>query len=155
MEMRHRNLIAAIGLIALGIGYAILTSRLPTRTLENSPQPSFFPWVVVICLFLLSGALLVQSLMSRVPAEDNSRQRSSSLRIAWILIFVCYLVVLPGLGFVVANIIFFGALMYLYGERNPLKIVVSSVIISPLLFFLFRDVFQIRLPAGLVEGWIW
>lgn len=154
MEMRHRNLIAAIVFIALGIGYAILTSQLPTRTLQNSTQPSFFPWIIVVCLFVLSGALLIQSLLARPPADEPPQQQASPVRLAWILAFVCYLVVLPGIGFVVANVLFFGALMYLYGDRNPIKIVLSSIVVPLVLFFLFRNLFQIRLPAGVVEGWI-
>lgn len=154
MEMRHRSLVAALVLIALGIGYAILTSQLPTRTLQNSTQPSFFPWIVVVCLFLLSGALLIQSLLSPPSVDEFPQKITTPIHIAWIIVFVCYLVALPILGFVVANILFFGALMYIYGNRKPTVIVSGAIVVSLLLFLLFRDVFQIRLPAGLAEGWI-
>ncbi len=154
MAMRQRNLIAALVAIALGVGYAILTSQLPTRTLQNSTQPSFFPWIVTTCLFLLSGALLAQSLFVRPTADEISENGAGSLRIVWILVFVVYLVVLPGLGFVVANVMFFAVLMVLYGDRNPIKVGLCSIVITLLIFLLFRNVFQIRLPTGVVEGWI-
>ncbi|HJO86588.1 MAG TPA: tripartite tricarboxylate transporter TctB family protein, partial [Rhodospirillales bacterium] len=65
---------------------------------------------------------------------------------------VAYFVALPLLGFVVANIMFFAGLMYLYGERRPLWIAAGSILISLIVFFLFREVFQILLPSGILQS---
>ena len=152
--MRRRNIIAAIILLALGAGYAAATTQLPTRGIENTTEPSFFPWVIVVCLMLLSGALLVQAL--RVPAAGkpaaDKPQAPVALYVSGFLAFVVYLALLPFLGFVAANIPFFAVLMILYGERRPTWVVGGSVVISLVLFFLFREVFQIRLPAGVLSG---
>lgn len=152
--MRRRNVIAALVLLALGAAYAALTAQLPTRGIDNTTEPSFFPWVVVVCLMLLSGALLVQGL--RVPdtvhpAADKSKG-VGRLYLAGFLAFVVYLALLPYLGFVAANVPFFAVLMILYGERRALWVITGSVIISLVLFFLFREIFQIRLPAGILSG---
>ena len=40
--MRSRNIISAIILLALTIGYGLMTANLPTRAIEASTQPSFF-----------------------------------------------------------------------------------------------------------------
>ncbi len=154
IDMRRRNVIAAIVLLTLGAGYAVLTAGLPTRGIENTTEPSFFPWVIVTCLMLLSGALLVQGLWlpaAGKPVAERA-QGSGALYLAGFLAFTVYLALLPFLGFVAANIPFFAVLMLLYGERRPVWVIAGSMAISLVLFFLFREVFQIRLPAGVLSG---
>ena len=154
MEMRQRDALAAVVLLAIGTGYAILTYQLPVRTLKNSTQPSFFPWIIVVCLLILAGALLVQSFQRRSADGQDPPAIFSTAVLVWIGVFGAYLIVLPFLGFFVANIFVFAALMLLYGERSPIKIVLGSMITTPVIFFLFREVFQIRLPAGVLAAWI-
>ena len=151
--MRRRNLIAGLVLIILGIGYAVMTSQLPTRNIENATGPSFFPWVVTTCFLALSFALFVQgfwrTISDRVPTLPAIPSRRWGAGLA---VFVAYLLLLPWLGFLAANILLFGALMLLYGERRPLWVAGGALLVSLFFFFLFRDVFQIRLPAGILEN---
>lgn len=155
-DMRRRNIIAALVLLAVGAGYAFLTAGLPTRAIENTTEPSFFPWVIVVCLVLLSGALLVRALLSPVPGEAPATAPgvSRTICIGGFLAFVAYLALLPYLGFLAANVPFFAVLMVLYGERRPAWVVGGSLATSLALFFLFREVFRIRLPAGVLSGLI-
>ncbi len=152
-SMRTRNLIAAIILLAICAGYGYLTANLPSRAIENSTQPSFFPWIVTIILSVLSLSLLVQAFL---PMADNGATEKSKIPprrgLIGLVIFVVYLVALPYAGFVIANIPLFAALMMLYGERRPVWITGGSTIISLAIFFLFREIFQIRLPAGILDG---
>ncbi len=150
--MRTRNLIAAIILLALGAGYGFLTATLPTRAIENATQPSFFPTVIVVLFLTLSAILLFQGIFS--TASDSVPEAMKIPRSKYVIGFVgfvVYLALLPILGFIVANIMIFAILMALYGERRPVWIVGGSVLVSAAMFFLFREVFQIRLPGGILE----
>ncbi|MDA0241612.1 MAG: tripartite tricarboxylate transporter TctB family protein [Proteobacteria bacterium] len=151
--MRRRNLISAIILLALGIGYAVLTSTLPTRTIGSATQPSFFPWIIAVIFISLSAALLFQGLR---PIANNDIPKAPDVtrdKYVWgFVVFVVYLTLLPTLGFIAANIPFFGCLMYLYGEKRPTWLAAGAIGISVTLFFLFREVFQIRLPSGVLSG---
>ena len=153
--MRRRNLLSAIILIAIGTGYAVLAQDLPTRNIENATGPSFFPLVVISCFLILSAALLVQGILPAVSDTVPSipkipaRRYGSGLAAA-----VIYLVALPYLGFIVANIPLFAVLMMLYGEKRLTWVIGGSVIITLLVFFLFREVFQILLPAGVLGNLI-
>jgi len=152
-NMRTRNLLAGITMLLLCAGYAYLTANLPSRDIQNSTQPSFFPWVIVGCMSLLSFTLMVQGLIPRfnreilVPSDIASKRMAIALLLA-----IAYMIALPWLGFVAANIFLFAGLTYLYGEVRPLWIVVSSILISVFVFMVFREVFQIRLTAGILEG---
>ncbi|MBT3886686.1 MAG: tripartite tricarboxylate transporter TctB family protein [Rhodospirillaceae bacterium] len=152
--MRKRNLISAAILIAIGIGYAVLAVQLPTRNIENATGPSFFPLVVVTGFLILAAALLVQAMRGRanlgavpVLAKISRRTYIWSLAAA-----VLYLVALPYLGFIAANIPLFAALMILYGEKRTVWIAAGSIGICLAIFFVFREVFQIQLPAGILGG---
>jgi hypothetical protein len=61
-------------------------------------------------------------------------------------------VVLPTLGFILATLPLFAALMVLYGERRPLVVLVGAVVMTAVLYGLFRHGFNIFLPRGLLAG---
>ena len=150
-NMRTRNLLASIFLLFLCGGYAYLTANLPTRAIENSTQPSFFPWIIVIFLTGLTILLLIQVTVSgKQPKIKRTHQLPVKRLIYGLLLSLAYLFALPKLGFVAANIPLFGGLMYLYGERSPLWIGLGSVIISVTFFLIFRQIFQIILPVGVL-----
>lgn len=149
--MKKRNLIAAFILIAISIIYGILTIQLPTRAIDNTTEPSFFPGVVAVCLFLLSSSLLLQAIFSPGPSKVPDAPKVRPSQIAMFMgTFVLYLILLPYLGFIAANIPFFAVLMLLYGERRAVWVTLSSVTICIVIFYLFREVFQIILPAGIL-----
>lgn len=154
-SMRTRNLIAATLLLAFCAGYGYLTANLPTRAIENTTQPSFFPWVVTIILTVLSLSLLIQGVFN-IGSDESAKENEFPVRrsLIGLIIFILYLALLPYLGFIVANIPLFAALMMLYGERRPIWIGGGSIIITLVIFFLFREGFQIRLPAGILDGMI-
>ena len=151
--MRTHNLIAAIILLAIGAGYGFLTANLPTRAIENTTQPSFFPTVIVVLFLSLSSILLFQGIF-RISGNDvpDAPNIASRKYIIGFCAFIVSLALLPTLGFLAANILIFAVLMALYGERRPAWIVGGSVLVALAMFFLFREVFQIRLPGGILES---
>ena len=151
--MRKRNLISAAILIALGIGYAILAVQLPTRNIENATGPSFFPLVVVTGFLILSASLLVQAMLPAELGKVPALVKISPAKFGWAFAAaVIYLAALPWLGFIAANIPLFAVLMILYGEKRPAWVIGGSLMISIAVFFVFREVFQIHLPAGILGG---
>lgn len=153
--MRRRNIIAAAVLIVLSLGYGALTTQLPIRSLPDTPGPPFFPWVNTVILLALSLGLLVQGL--RGTGTEDSGQTATSMdatqrRLAlWALgAFIAYLVVLPGLGFMVATVPFFAVLMVLFGERRWLWVAIGSIAMTAFIYVLFRHGFSVFLPRGIL-----
>src|SRR5687767_10194675 len=128
--MRRRNITAAVVLIAGGLIYGALALGLPTRSLPNTPGPSFFPLVVTAIVLALSAALLLQALAAdrageRPVAEDAFAGTADRRPALWALAaFLAYVVLLPIVGFIIATVPFLGVLMLLFGERRPLFVLV-------------------------------
>ena len=150
--MRKRNIIAGLFLTVLGLIYGYLTAGLPERSLPNMPGPSFFPWIITLCLLVLSVSLVAQGLRMAAddprPGDPDERPFPAFLFLG---VFAVYLALLPFFGFLLASIPFFAVLMALYGETRKLWIASLSLGVPVFLFMLFRDVFNIPLPRGSVS----
>jgi hypothetical protein len=151
--MWRRNVIAALVLMCVAAAYGYFTTQLPSRTLPNTPDPAFFPWLNTAVLFALAAILLLQGLADKRTEVEATRwgalQIATSLTLAS---FVLYLLALPVLGFLLATIPFVAALMLLFGERRPTWLAAGSVGISAFFFVIFSHVFNVFLPRGLLQG---
>ena len=150
--MRRKNIVAGVVLIFISLWYGYLTSELPVRTLPNTPDPSFFPWINTIILLLLSVSLLVQGLFFTEEGESKIDPVARRLVITSLALFFGYLLILPPLGFVVASIPFFAAMMVLFEERRPIWVASSSIAVTVVLFSVFRYGFGVLLPLGVMDG---
>ncbi len=149
MSLARRDVIAGAVLLVIGVIYGVMTASLPNRSLPNTPGPAFFPWLITGGLILLSVALLARALRdSGDKPAHASLDRDAVRRLLALIWFVAYLVLLPYAGFVPASVPFFAGLMWLYGERNRVTLVLAASIIPVSLFYIFRLGFQILLPAG-------
>jgi len=151
MSMPLRNIVAAIVLLAFGVGYGFLTLGLPDRLIPNVPGPSFFPSLISVALIVLSLALLVQGirgLQGEPVFPDGVTIPWRSMCLMGLLVALAAL--LPIVGFLAVSIPFFAALMVLYGVRKPVYLAISAVIIPVVLFYLFSRGFNILLPRGIL-----
>jgi putative tricarboxylic transport membrane protein len=150
--MKRKNIIAGLVLIFISVGYAYLTTGLPIRTLPDTPNPAFFPWINTGIMLILSVSLLTQGLFYTEAGEQKVDKAATRLTVISLSFFVIYLLILPSLGFVVASIPFFAAMMLLFEERRPIVVAISSVAVIVLLFCIFRYGFGVFLPLGVTEG---
>jgi len=145
----RRDALIGVILLVIGVIYGVLTAALPNRSLPNTPGPAFFPWLITGAFIFLAAALLIQSFRDdahvslRVSTAGDSRLPVFAL--TW---FVIYLGALPFTGFLPATIPFFAGMVWFYGERSPLVLILAAIIVPSSLYYLFRHGFQILLPAG-------
>ncbi|HEY5622679.1 MAG TPA: tripartite tricarboxylate transporter TctB family protein [Gammaproteobacteria bacterium] len=145
--LSRRNVLVGSILLIVGIAYGFLTAALPNRTLPNTPGPAFFPWIITTGLVSLSIALVLQSIRAGAQEEIASAKINSSRALA-LVIFVAYIAMLPYAGFLMSSVPFFAGMMWLYGERRALVLIVGAVIVPVGLYYLFRAGFSILLPVG-------
>ncbi|MDG2205826.1 MAG: tripartite tricarboxylate transporter TctB family protein [Alphaproteobacteria bacterium] len=150
--MRRKNSIAAIVLIVFAASYGVLTAGLPVRTLPNTPDPSFFPWINMATILILSVWLLVRSLRRPKETALDTDTAERNRIITAMGVFVIYLATMPTLGFILATLPFFAAMMVLFGERRPIYVGTGTIAVTAALYLLFRHGFGVFLPRGLLAG---
>jgi putative tricarboxylic transport membrane protein len=135
--------------LVVGLTYGLMTASLPNRSLPNTPGPAFFPWLIAVGLVFLSVVLLVQSLAGdRKEPIRRSANRISVRQLVMLGLFATFLLVLPLVGFLAAGMPFFAGLMWLYGERNRLALMLAAIVAPVTVFYIFRVGFNILLPTG-------
>ena len=118
--MKQKDIVAACVLLVVVIGYGYQTSLLPARTLPNTPDPSFFPWINTILLGVLSFALLIQGILRPTKKGVMQVELASRTVIVALGLILLYLVAIPYFGFVLSSVPFFALFMVLHGERRKL-----------------------------------
>ncbi|MGI9424941.1 MAG: tripartite tricarboxylate transporter TctB family protein [Hyphomicrobiaceae bacterium] len=150
--MNVRNLIAGLVLAVVAGVYAFLIDGIPDRTLPNTPGPSFMPWLIACALGILSLALVAQGVIGLLGTSAGVQGQTDisvdSKAVLLLALLAIYVVAIPYAGFLYASVVFFVGAMVLFGARNPVVIIVSSIAIPLCLQYLFRHLFSIVLPSG-------
>ncbi|MBS1256459.1 MAG: hypothetical protein MAG581_02282 [Deltaproteobacteria bacterium] len=152
--MSSRNVTAALVLLAFTAVYAYMTAHLPERTLPNTPDPSFFPWINTALALVLASALLFQGLFIKKNDHTQLEDSNNGLALPALAVFLAFLISLPYLGFILATIPFTAVFMWFYGERRKIVLIIGAVVIPAILYVLFRHGFGVMLPRGLLSGLI-
>ena len=152
--MNIKNIKAALVLMAVIGGYAYQTSNLPDRTLPNTPDPSFFPWINTVLALVLTCALLYQGLFIKKKNNPFVKNRKNGLALLALAVFLVFIITLPYLGFILAAIPFVAVFMWFYGEQRKTILIFGALGIPVILYILFRHGFGVMLPRGLLAGLI-
>ena len=149
-SMRVVNITLAIILILFGFFYSYLTMHLPDRNLPNTLGSSFVPWVLVICLYVLSILLLLQSIFKGSSETcDYAISKKEGISILFLgVIVIVYIKAMAFFGFLLVTPFFLVALMLTIGARKWKEVILTSTLVTFGIYLFFQKVFQIILPAG-------
>jgi len=148
MTMPVKNIIAAITLMIVGIGYGLLAFRLPDRASIGVPGPGFFPELVAGLMVLMSAALLVKGLTGLRQSNMATGQISFPGKPCGLIVWFGLLIyLLPFLGFLIVSIPFFAGIMLQSDPYRFRRFAAGAVLIPVVLYYLFRDGFHILLPS--------
>jgi len=143
------------GLAGIGISSYVLIrgAKMPVDHIMKL-GPSFFPSVLAVVLIGFSAALVLQGALSKKPSDfDPIDFRSFGI---WrvllaLLAAVAYAVLLKPLGFIPVTILFILSLMLLLGSRRPLDLVLTPLLATLGVWFVFERLLAISLPLGLLS----
>ena len=150
--MKQKDIVAACVLLVVVIGYGYQTALLPVRTLPNTPDPSFFPWINTFLLGVLSFALLIQGIVRPTKKGVMQVELASRTVIVALGLILLYLVAIPYFGFVLSSVPFFASFMVFHGERRKLWLLIGAAGVPIFLYYLFRHVCSVPLPRGMFLG---
>lgn len=146
----------ATGMI-MGLFSVILLATMETQIREpaydsGAPSPRLIPLICILVMLASSIALIIQSLVlkkEKVVEFDWKKEKPMILMIIGLCIYVGLIL---SIGYVLASIIVFTAILFYCGERTPGPYVVE-IVAAILIFLMFKNIFHISLPAlGLFGG---
>ena len=121
----------------------------------NSPPPvypQFFPKILAIFGSLLSLSLFVKSILaSKVSDEDIEIPTMGNIfRIIWIITIICiYLLTFNLLGYLVSTSLSLILFMTFFGLRDYKYFVIITLIVPPVIYYLFKKLLYVPFPVGL------
>ncbi len=148
--MRRANIFISIILIVFAGYYAYLITRLPTRKLPHTLGGDFMPWVLTVCLLLLSSLLLLKSTLHKSGEERSIRVSWKEVAgiLALLAIMVAYIGATIYFGYILVTPFFIGGMMLISGSRRPMEIIIFSIGISLAVYVFFYRFFHVPLPIG-------
>ena len=126
-------------------------------------QPAVFPRIMSIGLLIFSAALLVQSVWNllKMKPEDDAAQPAESINFVkdkgvlagLVVIALCILFVLgfEPLGYVLTAALVSAAIMVLIGKRNPVQIILISILVPLVMWLLFYKLLAVNIPMGVLQ----
>jgi len=158
------------GLLAGAVSLLFYIGTLSFPDMSIGINPRAYPLVIIIASFALSVLLTAQGAMKmrrekasekglRGEAEGAAEMAVARTlprgKTAWYLValtacMLAYALSMEDLGYIVVTPFLTALTMWLFGERKPLKIIFVSVLVSIVLYWIFRSVFRVPLPRSFI-----
>ena len=121
--------------------------------IEN-PGAVTFPRIIIIIMAILSGLLLIQSLMTKKVSSQTGKYYPFVRVILTFFVIVIYFAVMEWLGVCLSSFLFFVTVSFVLGSRelSPAKgaarIGIAAIFMA-FLFLLFNKLLEVQTPRGL------
>ena len=156
------NLIASLVLIAFEVWAWLQTNNIKTAK-KAAVQPSTFPRIMIIGMAVFTVILLIQSLikLSTMKPDDPLAEKAETLNIfkdrgvlaalGVILLCALYVYFFKSLGYVVVSFFLCGIIMWIIGLRNPVKLILISLLVPLGMWLIFYKMLQVNIPMGWLQ----
>lgn len=154
---KYGDIVVGIFFMLLSTAMMIMAKMLPKSTVMEI-GPDFMPMCIGIMTFALAAALLILSIhnLKRPAAIEEAMEKLDYRRVltSFVSILV-YVFVLQPVGFIVSTLIYLPVQMLILSpdekraKKDLIQLLITSVIFTFVVFFLFRYGFKIVLPAGI------
>ena len=161
---QRKDLAVSVAVVIAGAALTIAAQEISLGRIRDPLGSRALPTITGVLVMGLGVALVVRRIVqwdrgTNEVAPDGSEDLegfpASTLRAmtTWFGCFV-YVSLLPTLGFLLATPVFIASLMVLLGIRRPPKVLAVSVFATVLLFLLFGEALNIRVPLGPLEPYV-
>ncbi len=141
----------AAGLIALAaLAYAASFAAGGGVNAASTDSPMRLPRILLAIWGALGLVCLIRAVVVAAPAEDASFAPGRLLPFAGLVVLI--VLAIPFLGYLVAAGVGVAGLLWILGERNPVRGGAAFLLLGPGLWFLFHHVLDLRLPVLLSGG---
>lgn len=145
--IKKQNLTEALILFVIGTStllYSIITQKKTNIDLQLSPY--LFPSIIA-CGIIINALVIILKGFD-VKETENKKEKNTDWKtiLIYIGIVIAYYIVMPFIGFVIANIILLASLLFLLNVRVWWKIALISVLTTAAIYFLFKVALNVQLP---------
>ena len=155
------NLVASVILLAFEIWAYVQT--LGFKIVKKAAvQPATFPQIMCIGMMVFTIILLIQSIfkLMKMNPDDPMMEQAASINILKnkgvqagvfvIVLCIAYAALFKVLGYVLASTIVAAIIMWLIGKRDVKQIVLVSVLVPLLMWFVFYKLLTVNIPMGVL-----
>lgn len=145
--------LTAASIFIVGVVMMIDNYRIGAGWADDGPESGYFPLRIGAILCLASTVVMFRSLFGKHRnAEIFVTWERFKLVLSVLVPTVLYVLAMKFLGIYVASAIFIGAFMRVMDRSGWLKILLVSVGVNLLLFWMFEMQFMVPLPKGPLEA---
>ncbi len=157
---KRDDYIVGIAAIILGIGIIIQAQFLEVRTSLDPAGPKALPVMIAIAMIVIGiihiiGSYYVNRSLDRV-GETDAKSLTEKFReykpvVAIIIISLAYAGLLNIFGYLIMTPLLIGSILWVLEIRSIRKILKISLLMTAILYLVFRYGLQVNLPIGFFE----
>ena len=156
---KYGDIIVGVFFMLLSAAMLVMAKMLPKSTVMDI-GPDFMPMCIGVMTFVLAAALVFLNIknmkiyVAQAEAEGPEKADYKRVLTSFIIILV-YVFVLKSVGFIISTLVYLPGQMFILapeerrGKKNVIQLLLTDVLFTFVVFFLFRYGFKIVLPAGI------
>ncbi len=145
--------IVAVCTLLVGVVMMADALRIGIDWASDGPKGGYFPFRTGAILFVTGAVILFRALFGKNRNHETFVSWDRFKMVLSVLIpTVLYVLAIQFIGIYVASAVFIGGFMRVIGRFGWLKVIVISVVISVVLFWMFETQFLVPLPKGPLES---
>ncbi|MDN5344864.1 MAG: putative tricarboxylic transport rane protein [Clostridia bacterium] len=154
--MLSGDLVMSLGILAIALALYLATLTFPDFPQYRAVDSDFWPKIVLAVLIFLAIMLVIESirkqrqLQAASQSEEKQPEHAGLVRMltAAALLLAYIFIGLQYVGFVLSTLLFTVAFMALLGNRRPLPLVLTPLLITGLSVAVFSRMLLVPLPRG-------
>ena len=147
------EVIVAVAIFLIGVVMMMDSQRIGMGWAPEGPQAGYFPFRTGAIISISSVVILLRALFGKHRNYELFVSWDRFKMVLYVLIpAVLYVLVTQFIGIYVASAVFIGGFMRALAKFNWLKVILVSVCISIMLFWMFEIQFMVPLPKGPLEA---
>ena len=147
------EVIVAVAIFLIGVVMMMDSQRIGMGWAPEGPQAGYFPFRTGAIISISSVVILLRALFGKHRNHELFVSWDRFKMVLYVLIpAVLYVLVTQFIGIYVASAVFIGGFMRVLAKFGWLKVILVSVCISIMLFWMFEIQFMVPLPKGPLEA---
>ncbi len=147
------EVIVAVAIFLIGVVMMMDSQRIGMGWAPEGPQAGYFPFRTGAIISISSVVILLRALFGKHRNHELFVSWDRFKMVLYVLIpAVLYVLVTQFIGIYVASAVFIGGFMRALAKFSWLKVILVSVCISIMLFWMFEIQFMVPLPKGPLEA---